>query len=111
MKDEKEGFNLLGVDTEDNVYIQSVKSPATIYKMKGNTVVEKTILTDPNFINAYPDKDGVYLVYSDHVIDIAKKDSNSIGYKSENTFLGIFGGFMYLKTPQNKIESVNINAQ
>ena len=108
IKDEKEGFNLLGVDADDNVYIQSIQELHTIYKIKDNAIINKISLKNPDFIGVYPDKDGVYLLYKDHIINIANRDEPAAVIHEGNDFIGVFGGFMYLKTPENKIEAINL---
>ncbi|MCX6383835.1 MAG: hypothetical protein NTV16_05025 [Actinobacteria bacterium] len=107
-----EGFNkkkirLLGCDLNDNVFVQSLDKKGTIYVLK-NQKIEKTIsLNDPLYKEIYANKIGVYLVYSNYLINLADDTNKKIPLDKDLKFIGIGGDKIYFRDSNDNIIAKN----
>ncbi|MCL4377637.1 MAG: hypothetical protein M1409_04535 [Actinobacteria bacterium] len=105
-----EGFNkkkirLLGCDSNDNIYVQSLDKKSTAYVLK-NEKIEKIIsLNDPLYEEIYADKIGVYLVYGNYLINLADDTNKKIPLDKDLKFIGISGAKIYFRDSNDNIIS------
>jgi hypothetical protein len=106
------GFNkkkvrLLGSDSNDNVFIESLDNKNTIYFVK-NEKIDKTInLNDPAYMEIYTNKIGVYVVYSNYIINLAGDIDKKMLIDKNFKFIGIGGNKIYFRDSNGYIISKN----
>lgn len=99
----KKKIRLLGCDLNDNVFVQSLDNKNTIYVLK-NQKIEKTIsLNGPLYKEIYANKIGVYLVYSNYLINLANDTNKKIPLDKDLKFIGIGGDKIYFRDSNDNI--------
>lgn len=102
---EKKKVRLLGCDAEDFVYFQDMTDPTTIYKTDQQNNLSKFTLQDPDFA-VYSDKEGVYVIYGDSIINLAGDKVRRMGYDSNLSFIGMGGSNMFFRNKDGDIVSI-----
>ncbi len=102
---EKKKVRLLGCDAEDYVYLQDMAEPTTIYKLDQKNNLSKFTLQDPEFA-VYSDKEGVYVIYGNAVINLAGDEVRRMGYDSNLSFIGMGGSNMFFRNKDGDIVSI-----
>jgi hypothetical protein len=102
-------IKLLGCDLNDNVYVQSLDSKNTVYVLK-NEKIDKTInLDNPAYEEAYSDKLGIYLIYSNYIINLAGDISKKMPFVKDLKFAGTGGNKIFFRDLNGNIIWVNSN--
>ena len=125
LKTFKEDVDLIGTDSDDNVYFIN-SSKDTVYRVYNNNIIDKITLEDRNVVDTYSNNESVYIIYSKYVInlnqntdknktDIESSDKNNttssnqtsfekLGNIDQNdTFDAIKNNIMYLRSSDNKL--------
>jgi len=101
----KQKVQLLGCDSGDNVFIESLDNKNTIYIVK-NEKIDKTInLNDHAYIEIYTNKIGVYVVYSNYIINLAGDINKKMLLDKNLKFIGIGGPKIYFRDSISNIIS------
>jgi len=101
---------LLGCDSNDNVYIHPLDSPGKILKMDSSGNSHTINLQNASYNKLYCGQDGVYLIYSNYLINLASDPKKIISFDKKLIFLGIGGDFLYFRDQMNNILSVKKSA-
>ncbi|MBC7765516.1 MAG: hypothetical protein H7Y41_03440 [Hyphomonadaceae bacterium] len=105
-EDEKK-FHLLGKDAQNSVYMQSITTPTEIIKVKKNKSVQAMALTDHTFKEVYSNQNGLYLVYTDYVVDI-NNQSHKMAFDAGLKLLDIYKNMLFMKNDKDEILKVPI---
>jgi hypothetical protein len=97
---------LLGCDSNDTVYMQLLDSPGKILKMDSSGNIQTIKLQDASYHKVYCGQDGVYLIYSNYMINLASDPQKTTSFDKNLIFLGIGGDFLYFRDQTNNILSV-----
>ncbi|MEG1719397.1 MAG: hypothetical protein RR306_03635 [Clostridia bacterium] len=103
VKSEAKGYNLIGSDDTDNVYLQSIMTPTLIYKIKDKKVVGKIDIVDTAFVATRSTNNGVFLVYGDRVVNIAKPAKEEIMFYEGTKYLDVFTNRLYMVSEQRQV--------
>lgn len=100
---EKKKIHLLGCDSNDDVFIQSLDNKNIVYVLK-NKKIDKTInLSDPAYEEIYTNKIGVYLIYSNYILNLAGDINNKITFEKNLKFVGIGGNKIFFRDSNKNI--------
>lgn len=103
----KKKIRLLGCDSNDNVFIESLDNKNTIYIVK-NEMIDKIInLNGPAYMEIYSNKIGVYIVYSNYIINLAGDINKKILLDKGLKFIGLGGNKIYFRDSNDNIVSKN----
>lgn len=107
----KEKVDLIGTDSDDNLYFLSKANKNIVYKVNNNKVTDKIDLSDTDIITTYTNNESVYIVYSSYVLNVSSDDpTKRLGsIESGNTFDAIKDNIMYLRTSDNNIVSQDLS--
>jgi hypothetical protein len=94
---------LLGCDIKDYVYVQSLSDKTSVYVVKGANIVKKIRLDDAGFIKTYSNKNNVYLVYPDHIMNLSTDPAEKTTYDKNYGFKGIMDNSIYLSDGKGNI--------
>ncbi len=105
----KENVNLIGIDSDDNMYFLSINNDKA-YKVSNNKIVDTIELKNKEVLDTYCNNKAVYLIYSDYVTKLSSVSPNEkIGKLSKYvTFMAIKEDTMYLKTPNNIVVTTEL---
>lgn len=105
-----EKVKLIGIDGSDNIYFLAEKTKNKVYKVNNGKIAEKIELKDSEVMTTYCNHEGVYVVYSNYIINVSGKEPNKkVGRMSDYvTLLAIKGDCMYIKTMSNIIIKTNM---
>jgi len=106
---EDKGLNLLGKDKENNIYFQSIKTPALIYKCNGNTIIDKIQIENSNFNEVCESPVGLFLIYKDRVLNISAEVPIDIYFSDGTEFYGIFSETLYMNDKEGNISYKNLD--
>ncbi len=106
----KNKVELIGIDSDDNIYFIQKDTKSVVYKVKNNKIVDTIKLSDSDVVKTYTNNVGTYIVYPTYVINVAAKDpyKRIARLTSYVEFLAIKDNVMYLKTVDNKLISTKI---
>lgn len=79
---------LLGCDGNDNVYVQSLDNPKLIYVLNNENIIKTINLENTQKFTVFSDKKGLYLIFSDSIINLAGNPIAQINYKNMQ-FIGM----------------------
>jgi hypothetical protein len=94
---ENQRINLLGRDSNDNIYVQSYKNKEIIYVVNNKEIIKTLSLKDLNYKEIVSNRSDIYAVYNDHVIDLAGDLSKTFSYDKNSSFINIVNNVIYLK--------------
>jgi hypothetical protein len=101
--------NLLGSDLNDNIFVQSLDNKNTIYILK-NEKIDKTLnLDDPLYLETYSNNIGVYLIYSNYILNLTGDISKKIPFDKNLKFVGVGGNKIFFRDSGNNIIWENSN--
>jgi hypothetical protein len=89
--------HLIGCDSQDRVYVQSLDDKSSISVISGSKVVNTLQLPDTDYIEFYSDKSNVYVIYDDYIINLSGDLSAKFTYDKSLTFLGLGGSNIYFR--------------
>lgn len=98
---------LLGSDSADNVYLQSLDNPNTLIKLDNSNGTSTVSLQDTNYKEAYCDKTGVYLIYGNYIINVASNPDSKMAYDGNLNFIGMGGSSMFFRDGNGNIVSLS----
>lgn len=70
----KEKVDLIGIDLDDNIYFLSKNDKDVVYKVYNNKIVDKIELSDTDVVKTYSNNEAVYLIYPNYVINVSGED-------------------------------------
>lgn len=97
---------ILGVDSEDNLYMQSLDDK-NIFVMDTSNQIKTISLLEPNFKESYCDANGVYLVYNNYAINIASNPNTKMDFDNNLSFIGIGGDNIFFRNTNGNIVSMH----
>jgi hypothetical protein len=89
--------HLIGCDSEDRVYVQSIDDKSSISVISGSKVIDTLTLPDTDYLKFYSDKSNVYVIYNDYIIDLSGDMSARFTYDKNLTFVGLGGSNIYFR--------------
>jgi hypothetical protein len=95
--------HLIGCDTDDQVYVQSIDDKSSISVISGSKVIKTLKLPGTDYIEFYSDKSNVYAIYSDYIINLSGDLSAKFTYDASLTFLGLGGSNIYFRDEAGNI--------
>ena len=95
--------SLIGCDAADSVYVQALDATDTIRRISGSKVAESFSFDSTGFLRFYTDKDVVYAVYADHLVDLSGDRTTVIPYDSARGFLGLGGDLIFFRNATGDI--------
>lgn len=95
--------HLIGCDSEDRVYVQSIDDESSISVLSGSKVVKKLELPGADYLKFYSDKSNVYVIYDDYIINLSGDMSAKFTYDKSLTFLGLGGTSIYFRDTDGNI--------
>jgi hypothetical protein len=102
---DKQKVNLIGRDTNDNIYIQSVLKRDTVYVLNNDKIAKTLKLQDSNYIKILCNRSDIYVVYKGYVVNLTTDINRKINYNSNLDFVDIVGDRIYLKDKNNTLKS------
>lgn len=98
-----EKVDMIGLDSNDNMYFYGKESKNKVYKVKGTRLLQTIKLSDSDVIKTYSNNENVYVVYPTYVICVS--GDNPYFRVSRMTkyvdFVAVKGNKIYLKTANN----------
>ncbi|MCL4377646.1 MAG: hypothetical protein M1409_04580 [Actinobacteria bacterium] len=94
---------LLGCDSTDNVFIQSLNNRHNIYILKNGSIDNIINLNDLAYNEFYADKIGVYVIYSNYIINLAGDINKKMLLDRNLLFVGAGGDKMYFRDSDGNI--------
>lgn len=94
-------FTLLGIDSDDNIYLNLKDEQNKIIIVKDKKVTDTVTLDDSNYDKPYDDKGHIYLAYSNYFYDIVNKKKYEM--PSDVKLLNISNGYAIYKNTEGKI--------
>ena len=98
-----EKVDMIGLDSNDNMYFYGKESKNKVYKVKGTRLLKTIKLSDSDVIKTYSNNENVYVVYPTYVICVS--GDNPYFRVSRMTkyvdFVAVKGNKIYLKTANN----------
>lgn len=106
----KNKVELIGIDSDDNVYFIQKDTKSIVYKVKNGKIIDTIRLSDSDVVTTYTNNVGTYIVYPTYVINVAASNPYKRIARLTNyvEFLAIKSNTMYLKTKDNKLISTSI---
>ncbi|MFL0198019.1 hypothetical protein ACJDU8_20990 [Clostridium sp. WILCCON 0269] len=93
--------HIIGCDANDNVYARSLDDKSIIYVVNNNNLIKTQRLIDSNFAGFYTDKNNVYVIYKNYIINLIS--NAKLTYNSHLKFMGMGGLNVYFKDNNNHI--------
>lgn len=98
-----ENIRLLGRDSNDNIYVQSLIKTNTIYVLYNRKVIKTLNLEDANYLKILYDRGSIYAVYSGYVVNLTDDINKKITFSSKLSFVNIVDNIIYLRDKNNAI--------
>ncbi len=98
--------HLIGCDSEDRVYVQSIDDKSSISVLSGSKTDKVLTLPDTDYISFYSDKSNVFAIYNDYIINLSGDMSARFTYDSSLTFLGLGGSNVYFRDTEGNIIAI-----
>ncbi len=110
MKIFKNDVDLIGIDSDDNLYFMEQENKQIVYKVTDNEITDTIELSDSDVITTYCNNEGVYVIYPTYVVNVAGKNPyKRIGKMSKYVeFEAIKNNIMYLRTSNNLLISTEL---
>lgn len=99
----KENVEMIGIDSDDNVYFRGLESKNKIYKVHGTKLIDTIELTDTDIVKTYSNNMDVYVVYPTYVLCVSAENPYfRVGRLTKFVeFVAVKGDKIYLKTSNN----------
>lgn len=91
--------HIIGCDSNDNVYARSLDDRSIIYVVNNNNLVKTKKLNDLNFIGFYTNKNSVYVIYKNYILNLISNAKST--YNSNLKFISMGGSNIYFKDKSN----------
>lgn len=105
---ENEKVSLLGRDSNDNIYVQSLVKKGRVYIINGLEIVRVTQLDDTGLLRLQCSRNGIYAVYDGYIKSLADNADKKILYDHKHRFLDMVNDRIYLKDKNNDIVSSKV---
>ncbi len=105
---ENEKVNLLGRDSNDNIYVQPLAQKGMVYVVSGSKIIKTIRLDDTGFLKLQYGRTGIYAVYDSYIRNLTDNTNRKILYDSNYSFLDLVNDRIYLKDKNNDIVSSKV---
>jgi uncharacterized protein with HEPN domain len=99
---------LLGKDSDDNVYVQSINDKSSVFVLNNDTIEKKIHLENTNIKKIIYNHQGIYVLYTDYMVDLTDKSNKKISINNGMNFIDLINGNLYLQDANGDIFSKNI---
>ena len=106
----KEDVEMIGGDSDDNMYFRGLESKNKIYKVNKTKLVETIELTDTDIVKTYSNNEDVYVVYPTYVLCVSSENPYfRVGRLTKFVeFVAVKGDKIYLKTSNNVLTMTDL---
>lgn len=105
---ENQQINLLGRDSNDNIYVQPWIKKDTVYVISGSKIIRTIHLSDTGFLKLQYGRTGIFAIYDSYIINLENNKDEKIAYDNNYSFTNLINDRIYLKDKNNVIMSLNL---
>lgn len=105
---EHQKINLLGRDSNDNIYVQPLDKKDMVYVLKGSMIIRTIHLSNKDYLKLQYGRNGIYAIYDSYIINLADNVNRKIAYDNKYSFINLINDRIYLKDKNNVIMSFKV---